>query len=210
MLEIEEKILKLYVPGVTSLREVADLCGTDHHRVKRVLDKNSVEVVPAKRKAFSPEHKKKLSLASKGRVPWSKGKTMSREFLCKNMATHIRFDVTWEWCYSFPDTEKLKFLNRAISNRESRWVVDTDWYIEYVNKFYYDTQFNLVYNRWLEHGKEPLLRPSIDHIYPIAKGGTNAIDNIQSLSWFENRCKNDMLQEVWDDVKTNIHKYLID
>lgn len=41
------------------------------------------------------------------------------------------------------------------------------------------------------------------------KGGTNALDNLQFLSWFENRCKNDMSQEEWDNLKSNIEEYFI-
>lgn len=37
--------------------------------------------------------------------------------------------------------------------------------------------------------KKKYKKPSVDHIIPKAKGGTNAIENLQFLSWFENRCK---------------------
>ena len=36
-----------------------------------------------------------------------------------------------------------------------------------------------------------------------------ALDNLQFLTWFENRCKNNMSQSEWDDIKTNIGLYLI-
>lgn len=49
----------------------------------------------------------------------------------------------------------------------------------------------------------------IDHIIPKAKGGTNSLDNLQFLSWFENRCKNDMSQEEWKVLKSNIQEYFI-
>ena len=41
------------------------------------------------------------------------------------------------------------------------------------------------------------------------KGGTNAIENLQFLSWFENRCKNDMAQAEWNNLKLNIQEYFI-
>ncbi len=43
----------------------------------------------------------------------------------------------------------------------------------------------------------------------VGKGGTNSLDNLQFLSWFENRCKNDMRQEEWDVLKSNIQEYFI-
>ena len=44
---------------------------------------------------------------------------------------------------------------------------------------------------------------------PKAKGGTNDLENLQFLSWFENRCKNDMTQKEWNILKSNIGEYLI-
>jgi len=35
------------------------------------------------------------------------------------------------------------------------------------------------------------------------------IDNLQFLTWFENRAKCDMSQEDWNKVKLNIKDYLI-
>lgn len=53
------------------------------------------------------------------------------------------------------------------------------------------------------------MKPSLDHITPKAKGGTNELDNLQFLTWFENRCKNDMSQEDWDKMKSNILEYFV-
>ena len=54
---------------------------------------------------------------------------------------------------------------------------------------------------------EKNLKPSLDHIIPISQGGKSCFDNFQILTWFENRCKNDMTQEEWDKIKNNIWRY---
>ena len=36
---------------------------------------------------------------------------------------------------------------------------------------------------------------------PISKGGTYDIENLQVLTWFENRAKCDMNQEEWEKFK---------
>jgi 5-methylcytosine-specific restriction endonuclease McrA len=209
MKTIEQKILETYVPGKTTLREVARIVGTNHHRVKRVLVDNGVKVIKGKRGAFTKEHRENISRACKGRKTWNKGKKMSKRSLYKNMASHIRFDVSAEWLSKFEDVEKLKFLNACISDRSGRYEETTEWYKEYIEKFYNDPQFNSLYKKWLNSGKDKYMRPTIDHIVPRSKGGTNEIENLQFLSWLENRCKNDMTQDEWDFLKLNMKEYLI-
>ena len=125
------------------------------------------------------------------------------------MLTHLRFSVDLMWLMKFSDFEKLKFLNASLTNRDKRWDESSEWYIAYIERFYFDNQFNLLYDRWNKSGCKPYMKPSIDHITPKAKGGTNALDNLQFLTWFENRCKNDMSQEDWNILKSNIEEYLI-
>lgn len=113
---MEQLIISTYVAGETSLRDVASICGTNHHTVKRVLIKNNIAIVKAKRKPFSEEHKRNISQGTKGRESWLKGKKVAPETVYKNMAAHLRFDVTWQWLSRFDDIEKLKVLNRCITS----------------------------------------------------------------------------------------------
>jgi len=209
MNNIERKVVSAYVPYETTLREVGRIVGIDHHRVKRILESNSIEVIRGRRKPLTEGHKRKISESCKGRTSWTKGKRMSKMSLYKNMIAHIRFDIKLDWVIQFHYIEKIKVLNKCITCRGGRFDCDTDWYISYINKFYSDMQFNMVYATWISREKEPYLRPSIDHILPRSKGGTNDISNLQFLSWFENRCKNDMTQLEWRNLKSNISDYLI-
>lgn len=206
---LEESVIKTYKPYRTTLREVARICGTNHHTVKRILEKNGVQIVKGRVGPFSESHKRNISAATKGRASWITGKKATPEMTYKNMAGHIRFDVDWIWLSQFDDIEKLKCLNDCITNREGRFSVDTEWYKQYILKFYSDNQFNFIYDKWLDSGKDKYKKPSIDHINPRSNGGLNALDNIQFLSWFENRCKNNMSQAEWDLLKSKISDYFI-
>lgn len=186
----DEEVISLYLGG-KSMRSIALEFGTNHKRVSRILKDNGVEI----------------------RVP--KNLRGTRKFDCdiernyNNMATHLRFDVSIDWLMQFSDFDKLKLLNDAITNRSGRWDVSTDWYKKYISRFYNDKQFNLIYDRWVKSGKSRYKKPSIDHITPKSKGGNNSIDNLQFLSWFENRCKNDMTQSEWDNLKLTIEEYFV-
>lgn len=183
-------IVKLYEAG-WSMRSIADHLGTNHKFISRELKRNGVNT----RQPKNLRGVKKFNC------------DIARNY--NNMATHLRFDITTTWLMQFNDFEKLKVLNDAITNRSGRWDVSTEWYMKYIERFYSDYVFNLIYERWIDSGKDFYKKPSIDHIIPKAKGGTNAIENLQFLTWFENRCKNDMSQEDWNNLKSNIEEYFI-
>lgn len=184
------EICKMYENGA-SMREVALYFNTNHKRISRILNKCGIEI----------RNMPKLSSLNKFKSK------IERDF--NNMAKHIRFEVDYLWFLQFEDIEKVKTLNDCITNREDRWEVSTEWYKEYVLKFYYDAQFSKLFSKWKENGCDKYMKPSIDHIVPRASGGTNALNNLQFLTWFENRCKNNMTQEQWDLLKFNIKDYLL-
>lgn len=132
-------------------------------------------------------------MTSKGRKFPNRVVTKDQRY--KNMADHIRFNVDADFLKQFDDIEKLSFLNRCISNRDGRWGdLSDEWYKQYLLKFYNDDNFNKFYLKYKETG-DKYFNPSIDHIIPKSKGGNNNLDNLRFLSWFENRCKDNMTLE---------------
>jgi hypothetical protein len=186
----EELICRMYKDG-RSMRQIALDFETNHKRISRILKGKNIQT----RKPKNFRGVKKFECDT--------------ERLYNNMATHLRFDVSYQWLMQFKDFKKLKLLNDVITDRNGRWEVDTEWYKEYLLKFYSDKQFNSIYHKWCLSGYVKYKKPSIDHIIPKAKGGTNDLENLQFLSWFENRCKNDMTQSEWDILKSNIKEYFI-
>ena len=174
------------------MRQIALEFKTNHKLISRLLKSRGIKTRPPKNLRGQTKFKS------------------CNDRLYNNMVAHLRFDVDREWMMQFEDFEKLKVLNRAVTNRDGRWSVSAEWYKEYLLKFYNDKQFNSIYYKWCQNRRDRYRRPSLDHIIPKAKGGTNDLNNLQFLSWFENRCKNDMSQDEWNVLKQNIKEYLVD
>ena len=200
----EKEVCQYYqkVNGLISLRKMAEKYNTNHHRIKRILKRNGIEIVKnnPKRK-LTKKHKEKISRATKGREAWNKGKNMEKEFLYKNMKVHLKYDVSLDWLRKFDDINKLKFLNKTLSRKRDSKYFKTKKYKQYIEKFYYDSQFNKIYTLWLNNDKNKYYRPSLDHIIPKSKKGKYNLSNLQFLTWFENRSKNDMTMKEWNNFK---------
>ncbi len=204
---VDAIICDLYDKGYT-LRHIGEIVGKDHHFVKRRLLANSKIIERHKtKKPYTDEHRKKISLSCKGRKVWSEGKKMTREHNIKNMLSHLKYEVDFEWLNSFDDLEKLKFLNRSISRKRDCYGFTTEIYKCFIKKFYYDKKFNDLYNKWIKT-KDKWIKPSLDHIKPKSEGGSLLLDNLRFISWFENRAKGPIDYEQWEKMKQNIKYYL--
>ena len=211
----EEKIINLYVNEKYTLRHISEIFNTNHHMIKRILVRNNIEIYNRNTlKKFTDEHKKKISISRKklfddGKItPWLKGKKASKEHVLRNMIGHIKYDISYEWVSTFDDIDKLKYLNRCITKQRDSINFDTELYIKYIEKFYYDEKFNYLYNEWVTTG-DNWIKPSLDHINPKSLGGClDSINNLSFISWFENRSKSNITYEKWVLMKNNIKYYL--
>ena len=210
-----QDIIKLYTIDKWSLRMIADKYNTNHHFIKRLLIKQNVEIVKRNnKKKLSEEHKNKIKesrqkLKEQGWKPYNYGKKSSNLALYKNMKNHLRYDITLDWLMQFEDIEKMKVLNKSITRNRDCINFDTNFYKSFIEKFYNDEQFNKIYNLW-KNKQDKYLKPSLDHVVPKSKGGDlKDLNNLQFLTWFENRAKNDLSNDEWLKIKNNIKEYLI-
>jgi len=60
--------------------------------------------------------------------------------------------------------------------------------------------------KWIETG-DKWIKPSLDHIKAKSQKGSLLVDNLQFISWLENRAKIDIEQEEWNKIKERIYDY---
>lgn len=178
---LDKEIIEYYINNVITIRECCKLFKYPETRFNKLLKKEGIK---------------------KNRYWSNKGIKFSKEIRYKNMASHIKFNVELKWFYQFEDIDKIILLNYLICRtRIARYLSDQD-YKKFIEKFYWEKNFNDIYDTWLQNNKNKYLKPSIDHIIPLSRGGSRSIDNMQILTWSENRAKNDMTIEEFQRMKT--------
>ena len=203
-----KEIVRLYEAERWTLRMIAEKFKTNHHLIRRRLEKAGVAITRRNTlKEFTQEHKDNISKACRGRKTWSKGKKMTRDHNLKNMKAHLKYDVSLEWLDGFGDIEKLKYLNRSLSRKRDCEGFTTEIYKQFIEKFYNDDKFNSLFDKW-KVTNDKWIKPSLDHIKAKCNGGTLLLNNLQFVSWLENRAKVDIDQDEWESIKERINEYL--
>lgn len=205
--DIKKQIIKFYIEEKFTIYKISNILGLSRRTISKYLKSKGIKITlkdrNRKKYRMTDEHKKKISIISKSR----KGKKTTIEHIYKNMAAHLRYDVEYTWLIKYDDLEKLKFLNSAVV-RKRDFNFNTEIYKKYIHTFYYDTKFNVIYNKWIENDKNKWLKPSLDHIIPNKNGSLDDISNLEFLTWFENRAKNDIDINEWKQMKKDIYFYL--
>ncbi len=193
----ENEIMELY-DNKHTIRHIAEIIGIDHHRVKRILLKNNIILTKRKtikqKKECSDYTRNLISLKNKGKKKTQlsedtkKKITMSKKSLV--LSDISEFENFSKFMYLARVTKKYKEINK-----------DKFIYLSFIKFFYYDTNFNNIYDRWLENNKNKWYAPSLDHIIPISKGGLTNMDNLRFITWFENKAKSDMHLMEWEKFK---------
>ena len=119
-------------------------------------------------------------------------------------------DISDEYLDLYDDFEKFLFIHKALirtsGNDGQYYKNNLEEYKNIVDYFYNDIQFNTVYSFWLSNQLRDntfydWAKPSLDHIVPVSKGGSNQLENFQFLTTFENLAKRDMTMEEWNRFK---------
>jgi hypothetical protein len=119
------------------------------------------------------------------------------------LARTSKIPITIDYMDIYKDFEKYAFLHRSFVRCNLK-NIDVKFYKSFIEKFYYDNQFNILYTNWIDKNKNNVnntfynwYKPSIDHIIPKSRGGNDKISNYQFLTTFENLNKRDMTMEEW-------------
>jgi hypothetical protein len=195
----DQEVIRLYTVERWTLRRIADLYHTNHHMIRRILHRNGVVITGNRqRKPASEETRRKISEANRGRKAWSTGLKMGEAFKRKNMRAKMRTSIDLN---VYTDFERLKILTRLQAKWKQYLAPDDTTRQAFLDKFYFDRGFNAVYDAWIASNKNKWFYPSLDHKTPKVNGADWALDNLQFITWFENRAKADMTLDEWGTFK---------
>ena len=125
----------------------------------------------------------------------------------KAFLSTTKIEISEDFINQFDDFEKFLFLHKqlTVTSGKTAGSYSVEEYKEDILYFYYNIQFNKIYSFWQEQEKDNTIydwaKPSLDHIIPKSKGGSNKKENLQFLTVFENLNKRDMTWEEWQEFK---------
>jgi len=196
----EIEIVRLHSEEKWTLRRIAKQFSTDHHTIRRILEKNNVEILAkGKRAPFTEEHRIGIGKGRRGKPAYNRGVKADDALIRKYMAARMRTEIDLS---DYESLDKLRLLI-GVTSRHFKYLGHTDDVRKaFLDRFYFDDGFNAVYDAWIAHEKDKWRYPSLDHINPKANGGNFEIDNLRFITWFENRAKADMPLADWESFKS--------
>jgi len=219
--EVVEEIKKLKQDGL-SVNSIVKQLKVHKDTVYNVLNNvkavnkidDKIEII-LKIKKLKAEHKSRREIAEILNLSFHQVKnfTYKMSLVCKsddslrlfNMKSSLRYNVSMEWLEKYSDNiDKLTILNAMFNHLK----LTDETYKQYIEYFWNDNHFNTIYKNYVNSNYESLLKPSLDHIIPKSKGGSDNLENLRITTWFENRARNNISIEQWATIKQNINKYL--
>lgn len=124
-----------------------------------------------------------------------------------------RDGIKEEFLNNFDNFEYFLLVHKLLMSTTDKYYITCDIkeYEKAILYFYNNEQLKIIYNFWKNQNKESTYydwaKPSLDHIIPKSRGGTNKLDNLQILTVFENLAKRDMTWNEWINFQktTNTH-----
>lgn len=198
--KVKDEVIDLYVNYKFTFRMIADKIDSNHHMVRRILLANKIPLCSTDRyrKPCSEETKKKIGDTNRGRVCKPRENETTECVKRIHMKNKLKIDIDLDL---YPDYYKLNFLSLMATKRKSYYGITDENLADFLDKFYYDEEFNLLYEEWIKHNKETWWKPSLDHRQPISRGGSTGLDNLRFLTWFENKTKSTLNEEEWINLK---------
>jgi hypothetical protein len=195
----KNELVERYLTENLTLKQLHDIYKVNRMWIRNVLKECGVVVSKKnKLKKFSEEHRNKISKAMKGK---KYNRTTSRTDTIRKITANRKVSLHETYIDQFDDLEKFIFLSKIVSRHIKQHFNTEEKLKSFFDKFYFDKTFNVLYSVWRNSGKNPQLRPSIDHDVPLSKKGLWNIENLSFLSWFENRLKRNMTMDEWHIFK---------
>ncbi len=194
-------IINLYTIKRDNIKNISLKVGVSSKVIRRILIENNIKLDGIKNRFYrvlTKEHKQKISRSLIGKPSHMKGKKMDFEKRIKN--SEIQLGIKNFSLLEFTEYNKFRFIMKWV-RRYSISKMGEEYVYNFITLFYYGEKFNLIYNKWIRN-KNKWIIPTLDHIIPLSRGGDFFnLDNMQILTWFENRAKAEMTQKEWEDFK---------